>query len=115
MMTKEQGEVVRMVYNRFIASEEETWTELDDNIEFISYLNNSELVKEVTIKYFEHSRGIFRCNQNHEQRYCFAPYVLEAVDAIITLYEKTSELHPKNAYILSYYMAMSELRILYVD
>jgi hypothetical protein len=115
MMTKDQSEVVKLVYNRLIESEDCVWTDIDYNIEFFNWLNDKELVKESQIKYDSHCGGVFRCSQNHEQEHCFAPYVLESVGSIISLFEETRSLHAKNRYILTYYLAMSEMKMIYKD
>jgi hypothetical protein len=114
MMTKDQSEIVKMVYKRFMDNEsDEEWDDIDNNLEFFSYLTDSELIKETKIKIKEHSTGVFRCRQEHDQQYCFAPFVLEAVEVIVALYNETEVLHPKNAYILSYYLVMSEMGLIF--
>ena len=95
-------------------SEDDTWGDIDCNLEMFDWLSDKELIEETRIKILEHSRGTFRCAQNHEQGICFAPLVLEAVIAINKLYEETGRLHEKNRYILTYYLSMSELRLIYV-
>lgn len=115
MMTKEQSSIVKMVYSRFMESEGEPaiWGDIDCNLEFMSMLTDRELVQESEIKIIEHSKGIFRCAQNHDQSLCFAPFILEAAIAIVALYNYTKELHPKNKYVLTYYLSMSEMRLIY--
>lgn len=115
MMSKEEVEVVKLVYNRFIDNEGEGWSGIDDILEMLEHLTEAELIKESRIKSKKHAKGIFRCTQNHKQEYCFAPYILEAVQAIIGLYESKGDLHPKNAYILSYYLAMTEMKMIFSD
>lgn len=115
MMTREEATVVRVVYTRLIENEIEDWSELDDNLEFCSMLSNEELINEAIIKAHKHSKGIFRCVENHVQEACLAPYILEASEAIVSLYQKTKELHEKNRYILLYYIALSELNLIYVS
>ena len=61
MMTQEQSQIVKLVYSRFIDSEEEIWSEFDDNLEFVGYLTDKELIQECSIKVFEHSKGDLRC------------------------------------------------------
>lgn len=113
MMSKDESEMVKMVYNRFMESETEDWTKIDDNLEFYAWLSDSDLVKEAKIKYGPHSKGTLRCSQDHEQINCFAPRILEAVEAIIKLYDQKKQLHSNNAYILSYYLVLSELDMIY--
>lgn len=115
MMTKEEAESVKLVYNRLIGSEEEDWSPIDDSLELCSYLTDSELVTECSIKYVAHSQGTFRCSQEHEAQYCMAPRILDASEAIITLYWQTKELHPKNRYLLEYYLTMSEMKMIFVS
>lgn len=113
MMSKDQAEIVKLVYARFIENESDEWTEVDDNLEFCNYLTDSELIREAEIKYESHCVGNFRCIQEHEPQFCFAVYILEAVEAILKLYENKKELHEKNRYILVYYVAMSALGMIY--
>ena len=123
MMTREEADTVKLVYSRLYESEYDSligkgeechWTDLDDNLEFFSYLSDSELVREVQINHLVYSKGrVFRCAQNHKQEYCFAPYVLESSESIVKLYEETKELHCKNRYILIYFLAMSEMKLIY--
>lgn len=115
MMTIDEAEVVKMVYSRFMGSEVEEWSEIDVALEELSWLKNEELVQEAKIKSFNHSQGTLRCSQDHKIEYCMAPYILESVNAIISLYEKTQKLHPKNAYILTYYLALSELKMIFIN
>lgn len=122
MMTEEQVRIVKAVYSRFIESEAETWTDLDSNIELYDYLNNRELVAESEIKFNKFSKKVFRCSQHHGgdpkmhlQELCMAPIILEAVGAVISLYRETKELHPKNRYLLTFFHAMSEMKMIYND
>lgn len=113
MMNAEQTNVVRTVYNRFIDSEDVNWTIIDDNLHFLGYMLDSDLMREASIKYHLHSHGVFRCASDHEQQFCFAPHILEAVGSIVELYEETGELHEKNRYIIEYYMSMAEAGMIY--
>ncbi len=113
MMTKDQIEVVKIVYNRLIDSEERAWNDIDDTLEFFSWLSDVELIAQVQTKMASHSKKALRCTQNHDQQYCMAPYFLEASEAIVDLYEESGVLHEKNRYILTYYMTMSELGLIY--
>jgi hypothetical protein len=113
MMTPEQVKTIQMVYHRFIDSETEDWTNVDNVLEQLEGLSKEEVIGESAIKYMQHSKGTFRCENNHDQQYCMAPHILEAVGAILMLYKETEKLHPKNAYILHYYLGMSEVGIIY--
>ena len=112
MMTKDQSEIVRTVYLRFIESEEESWGDLDSHLENIAEMSDEELIAAVATKSLSHSKGI-RCQQDHDPRYCFAPFILEAVESILELFIETNQLHEKNKYILSFYLAMAELGLIF--
>ncbi len=113
-MTREEATIVKVVYTRLIENEVEDWTEIDDNIEFCSMLSDEQLIIETVIKAHKHSKGTIRCIENHVPEACLAPYILEAAEAIVALYQKTKELHQKNRYILLYYLALSELNLIYI-
>ena len=113
MMTSDQAKIVKMVYNRFIDSEEQIWTDLDSNLEMFGYLTESELVTEVKVKYKKHSKTGIRCSQDHQPSNCMAPIILESIEIILDLYKETKELHEKNKYILEYYLVMSEMKMIF--
>lgn len=114
MMTQEETQVVRVVYDRFLDSESLEWGDLDENLEFFGWLSDKELVNEAKVKHINHSRGkIFRCTSSHSQEDCFAPFILEAATHIIKLWDKTRILHDKNRYVLLYYVSMSEMSLIF--
>src|SRR5271166_5186978 len=103
MMTQYQQDVVKLVYTRFLNSEEPSWTDIDENLQFFDSLSDQELINESIIKYEEHKRTGIRCSEDHPKDICFGPIVLDSVGAILELYEKTKNLHVKNRYVLMYY------------
>lgn len=111
-MTEEQSKMVKIVYNRFIENEEGGWTKIDDVLEILAYLSTEDLVNEARIKLEKHSKGL-RCTKNHDHTQCFAPYVLESIEIILELYDLTKSLRPSNAYIITYYLAMSDLGLIF--
>lgn len=113
MMSKDQADIIKMVYARFMENEIEDWSRIDEILEMLESLSKKELVQETEVLYFAHIKNGLRCTHDHEIQYCFAPYILEAVEIILELYAKTKTLHIKNAYILQYYLAMCELRLIY--
>ena len=115
MMSSEQSAIVKLVYNRFMESEESSaWNDMDENLCFFDLLSDEEMIKESTIMFESHSKcKTFRCERGHEISECFAPFILECVEYILDLYGETEELHIKNRYILEYYLTMSELKIIY--
>lgn len=116
MMTPEESAIVKIVYERFLSSEKLNWDEIDDNLELVGFMSDKELVVECTIKFMDHSFGRFRCAKEHiDGDICFAPLILEAVGSVIKLYDTTQSLHERNKYVLSYYLVMSELRLIYAE
>jgi hypothetical protein len=113
MMSKDEAETVKIVYNRFIQNEDETWSGIDDNMEMHSWLSTEEIIAFTRLKIDDHSRGVIRCKTSHDQSICFAPRVLEAAQAVIRLYDETGDLHPKNRYVLDYYNVMAEMKLIY--
>lgn len=112
MMTKDEKEIVQMVYHRFMENEECTWTDLDSNMEMFGWLTDQELIDESKIKIEKCKSGI-RCDLDHEQQHCFAPLILESSEYIVKLYDKVKNLHPKNAYILTYFLVMCEMKTIF--
>lgn len=115
MMTEEEREAVKLVYNRFIQNEDESWTGIDDNLEMCGWMSDREIVAHAKIKIDDHARGAIRCKSTHDVSICFAPRILEAAQNIIKLYDETRELHCKNKYVLEYYLVMSELNLIYIN
>lgn len=116
MLDTAERKLVMMVFNRFFSNEKErTWTDLDSNLEIFGWLSEKDLIQETRVKTYIHSEGIFRCLQTHDQKACFAPYVLEAANHILSLYEANAYLHPNNRYILEYYLVMSEMGLIFSE
>lgn len=123
MMTAEEVSVVKLVFSRFMESEcineknEKTnWGDLDYNLDYFDWMSDNELITESQIRYENHKKGkSFRCYSSHKSEDCFAPFILEAVEAILSLNNKAKELHPKNRYILVYYLSMSEMLMIFEE
>ncbi len=115
-MSKDQSEVVKTVYLRLIDNESDDWTDLDSNLEIFGWLSDEELLAEVKVKQDRHSKGVLRCPINHDGLVpCFAPTILEAVEAIVSLYDSKGALHEKNRYVLTYYLVMSEMGLIFIS
>lgn len=111
MMTQDQAKTVSMVYRKFLAQEDtngDDWTILDEYMEKLDWLDNDQLAIEAEVKYNEHKSGEPRCQYPHDEKECFVLVIIDAVMAILDLYKKTKNLHEKNRYILSYYLALSQ-------
>lgn len=123
MMTAEEASVVKLVFSRFMESErvneksERTdWGEIDYALEYFEWMTDDELIRESKIIYDIHKKGkIFRCYDSHKYEECFAPFILEAVGSILDLLDNTEILHPKNRYILLYYMSLTETKMIFEE
>ena len=124
-MKKVDEEIIKIVYNRFIESEYEDipntdtvtkWSNMDEILGFIDYLTDYELIKECTAKSILHSDSKVRCNNEHPIENCFAPRILSAVNVILDHYcNDTEELSKEHRYIFCYYMALTELKLIYPE
>jgi len=113
-MNREEAQVIKVVYERFIDSESLEWADIDCNLEFFDWLYDKELIDEAKIKQIKHSQGkTFRCTSNHSQEDCFAPFIFEAVTYILNLWDRTRILEEKHRYILLYYVSMSEMGLIF--
>ncbi len=90
-------------------SEVKGWAALDDHLEVLEWLDDDQLYREAEVLYSVHKNKKMGCPYKHtEGTICFAINILEAVEAITELYQETGSLHPRNRYVLSYYIALCE-------
>ena len=110
-MSKDQQIVVTRVYQRFCKAdaEETSWTDIDEQMCYLEYIDDPQTVIEAAVILQLHLQGDPRCEQDHPREECFIPLVIDAATAIIDLYGKTGNLHPKNKFILQYYLALSQV------
>lgn len=109
MMSPEQIKNITYLYDRFLESEKKGWTNLDNNLEILQWLDDSELYREAEVLYSYHRNKKMGCPYDHKNdTVCFVVRILEAVEAITDLYKETGNLHPKNRYLLSNYLALCE-------
>lgn len=115
-MTPEQVKVVAQVYNRFFDKEtEDTWTDVDDYLSMLEWLDDDQLYREADVIYEAHKFGKVRCDMDHPSTECFIPTVVDAVGAILDLYRETSNLHKNNRYILQYYLALCQAQVIVME
>lgn len=115
MMSPDQTKIVIQVYNHLIENEKRGWDGLDDYMDYLEYLDNDQLHREVDIIHSQHKVGLVRCHQNHAREKCFIPIMVDAVGSILELYKETGNLHEKNKYILQYYLAMNQANMIVLD
>lgn len=115
MLSKEQQDLLNVVYERFMESEGEgnTWAPIDDCLELVSWLKDYELIFECEKKFEFHCQSEFRCEINHDAQYCMAPLILEAVEVILDIYHDSGELLGIHRYCLEYYVSLSELKLIF--
>ena len=110
-MTSDQKEVVKQVFQKFLDTDnaETEWTDVDEQMSMLEWIDDHQITIEAAVKIIEHSQGTPRCHHNHSLDECFVPLIIDAVKAILELYEETQNLHEKNRFILSYYLALSHV------
>lgn len=109
MMSPEQRKTVTSAYNHLMEREGRGWDELDDCLDYLEYLDDNQLHRETDVIYTQHVSRRVKCRQDHPIEHCFIPMLVDAVTAILELYKETNSLHPKNRYILQYYLAMQQV------
>ena len=114
-MSPEQRKTVTSVYNHLISKESRGWDDLDDYLDMLEYLDNDQLHREADVLYLQHCRGPVKCHQDHPREQCFVPLLVDAVSSILELYKESNAMHPKNRYILQYYLAMYQAGMILVD
>jgi hypothetical protein len=109
MISSEQVKNITYIYDQFISSELKGWNELDNLLWALEWLDDSELYREAEVLYSYQKNKKMGCPYIHaEGTVCFVVRILEAVEAITDLYKETKNLHPKNKYILAYYLALCQ-------
>lgn len=109
MMTTEQAETVKKIYRKFFENEKanKEWTTIDESMWALSWLSDRETIDESKLAFDTQKSGDPKCAIDHPGKECFVPLVLEAVEAILTLYDETGNLHHSNRFILHYYLSLS--------
>lgn len=116
-MTKDEIEIIKSVYDRFLLCDgDDYWSSLDEMMEYFEFLDDNEIINEASMRILLHRRDGIKCANDHNIEDCFAPTILDAVEAIVQLYDESKTLDNKNRYVLSYYMTLCELKlILYLN
>lgn len=114
-MTTDQRNIVRQAYLHLLGHENRGWDELDDLVDYLEFLNDDELHRESDLLYSQHRGASVKCHQQHDRKECFIPILVEAVNIILELYKETGAMHPKNKYILQYYLAMNQVNMILVE
>ena|SRR5579859_6158932 len=115
MMDHEEKEIVTYVRSHLLDRETRGWDALDEYMQYLDYLDNDQLHREVDVAYCEHSKGLVRCEKDHPREECFMPMLYDAVGIILELFKETGQLHDKNKYILQYYLAMNHAKMIVVS
>ena len=106
-MTPDQVKTVAEVYRKFIGTErEDLWTPVDEYISSLDYIDDHQLFREAGVVHEKFQGKEAGCGQTHKASECFMEVVVEAAGLILDLYRETGNLHPKNRYILEYYIAL---------
>ncbi len=107
-MNTQEVRNITNVFNKFLLTENNPkWEPFDDNMSYLEYLEDSELVSEAHVMLIKHSQGSWGCGAVHEN--CPISNVLEAVESILELQKTAEKLHVNNRYILEFYLTMSQM------
>lgn len=116
MMSKEQEESVKMVFRNFITHDQQRgWSDIDEILFKLDFLSDEETILETETQIYRHSQGTLKCAEDHGQKACLVPQLMDCVNAICELYNESKSLHPKNRYLLHNYLAVSHKGTIYVD
>jgi hypothetical protein len=118
-MSNSQKNSVLMVYKNFIDNEyllNNGWSDMDESMWQLEFLSDEETITEAEVLINKHSQYVVKCSDYCEYRSDMVPQLLEAVGAIIEVWVYSGGiLHPKNRYIIHNYLAMSFLKMIYVE
>jgi hypothetical protein len=117
MMTPDEVRNVGNVYRRLLEGDSARygWGSIDDCMERLGYLDDSQLTKEAEVAFCHHAGKNPRCPKQHDVNECFVPLLVEAVNSILELYRETPSLHEKNRYILEYYLTLDHEKMIVID
>lgn len=109
MLNSSQSKNLLHIYRFFMESEANGWNAIDDHLEMLEWLDDSELYREADVLYSHHKNKNMGCNYTHKEgSYCPVKSILEAVESVLELHKDSENLHPKNRYVLAYYLALSQ-------
>ena len=110
MLTPEESKNIRMVYIHLLESEKGGWDSLDDSLELLEYLEDDQIVVEAEVALTNHKGKNMGCPHKHQKGdVCPVTNIIDATESILTLYRETFNLHEKNRYIISYYIALTNM------
>ena len=109
MMSESQVKNITHIYTKLMEAELKGWTNLDNFLELLEFLDDDEIYREAEALYSVHKTKKMGCPYIHKEgTVCFVVGILEAVEAITDLYQETGNLHPKNRYLLCNYLALCQ-------
>lgn len=109
MMSPEQIKNITHIYSTLMDAEKKGWTNLDDYMELLEFLDDDQLHRECDVLYSIHKTKKMGCPSGHEDgSKCFVVDFLEAIEAITDLYKETGNLHIKNRYLLCNYLTLCQ-------
>lgn len=115
MMTSDEAKLVSEVYLKLSETEYRGWNGIDDYLVLLDFLDDDQLNREAEVIYEEHKNKKVRCPVNHPASSCIIPKLVESTGSILNLYKETGNLHPKNKYILQYYLAINQSGMILSD
>jgi len=115
MLNPDQSKIVSKSYLHLLSSERGGWSDIDEYLLLLDYLEDDQLFREASVLYDRHKNSVVSCTEDHPREACFVPLLVESSQYIIELFEETHNLHPKNRYILSYYLALDQAGMILTD
>ena len=102
--------LIEKIYRHLMNGETKGWSELDNILETLEYLESDQLYREAEVVATQHERAkTVRCPDDHDAKKCIIPRLVRACRVILNRYQETDEMPPKHTYILSYYLALTHI------
>lgn len=115
MITVEQAEVIRAVWKKFNEFEVLAWTSLDDNMEFLAWISDKQLIAEAEVVIKKHETGNARCVKNHPKEECVVPVIIESIRYIADDFKENDRLAKKSRYVIEFYLSLSQTGVIISD
>lgn len=106
--------IVEQVYQKIVASETEEWSDVDDYLDMLGYLDDDQLGREASVLYHYQGKKNISCEAGKNCKNCFMPELVKASGEIISSYEIYGDLDEKGRYVLEYYLSFFQAGMIVV-
>jgi hypothetical protein len=107
------NEIIDRVFERFAEADnrQTKWTNLDTNMELLTWLDDDQLVREARMSYDRLvNSGTPQCKYDHKGGECFVPIIMKATAYIMESYERIPKLTDKARYIAQYFISLVAIK-----